>query len=598
MIFENQNKSISTLNLLKKFYLNLKNRYKTRLFFVIFIMVLSAIMQSISVLFFVPFINLLMNPSLGIISESKYNIKLLFLPEINLSLFDAGIIVITVIVLSSLLQILNISTYSNFNRLVISNMNSRLFKFFISLPYQEHIQINSSKYLNLITLQVENASSCLMLILQFFTSLLLSLFLILTIFLINFKVGFFTLIIFSFIYYFLTIRNKKSLNKNSKIVSNLNRSQIKLVQESYSFKRDLILSRLNKLYTNIFLNREFSIRRLKTNNILLSNVPKFLIEGLSLVFLVLTALILVRSKAQSAASVISLLGTFALASQKLIYNLQKLYSAWVNFKFRSDSFNEVLDNIDLVERSSKRKTKLEENYKPNKNNISFDQNIRLVNINYSYKGSNFFLKNINLEIAKGEIIGLVGETGCGKSTLQDLLLGLLTPTSGKILIDEKELKYSDKAFMDSWYSLIGHVPQSISITDDSILNNICMGENNKIDYKNIKIATNAAMINEFIESLPMGYNSRIGENGIMISGGQKQRIGIARALYKKPSILFLDEATSALDVRTERALMRKINALDYKPTIIMIAHRLDTLSYCDKVFEINNGELNQIEVPK
>lgn len=598
MIFENQNKSISTLNLLKKFYLNLKNRYKTRLFFVIFIMVLSAIMQSISVLFFVPFINLLINPSLGIISESKYNIKLLFLPEINLSLFDAGIIVITVIVLSSLLQILNISTYSNFNRLVISNMNSRLFKFFISLPYQEHIQINSSKYLNLITLQVENASSCLMLILQFFTSLLLSLFLILTIFLINFKVGFFTLIIFSFIYYFLTIRNKKSLNKNSKIVSNLNRSQIKLVQESYSFKRDLILSRLNKLYTNIFLNREFSIRRLKTNNILLSNVPKFLIEGLSLVFLVLTALILVRSKAQSAASVISLLGTFALASQKLIYNLQKLYSAWVNFKFRSDSFNEVLDNIDLVERSSKRKTKLEENYKPNKNNISFDQNIRLVNINYSYKGSNFFLKNINLEIAKGEIIGLVGETGCGKSTLQDLLLGLLTPTSGKILIDEKELKYSDKAFMDSWYSLIGHVPQSISITDDSILNNICMGENNKIDYKNIKIATNAAMINEFIESLPMGYNSRIGENGIMISGGQKQRIGIARALYKKPSILFLDEATSALDVRTERALMRKINALDYKPTIIMIAHRLDTLSYCDKVFEINNGELNQIEVPK
>lgn len=598
MIFENQNKSISTLNLLKKFYLNLKNRYKTRLFFVIFIMVLSAIMQSISVLFFVPFINLLMNPSLGIISESKYNIKLLFLPEINLSLFDAGIIVITVIVLSSLLQILNISTYSNFNRLVISNMNSRLFKFFISLPYQEHIQINSSKYLNLITLQVENASSCLMLILQFFTSLLLSLFLILTIFLINFKVGFFTLIIFSFIYYFLTIRNKKSLNKNSKIVSNLNRSQIKLVQESYSFKRDLILSRLNKLYTNIFLNREFSIRRLKTNNILLSNVPKFLIEGLSLVFLVLTALILVRSKAQSATSVISLLGTFALASQKLIYNLQKLYSAWVNFKFRSDSFNEVLDNIDLVERSSKRKTKLEENYKPNKNNISFDQNIRLVNINYSYKGSNFFLKNINLEIAKGEIIGLVGETGCGKSTLQDLLLGLLTPTSGKILIDEKELKYSDKAFMDSWYSLIGHVPQSISITDDSILNNICMGENNKIDYKNIKIATNAAMINEFIESLPMGYNSRIGENGIMISGGQKQRIGIARALYKKPSILFLDEATSALDVRTERALMRKINALDYKPTIIMIAHRLDTLSYCDKVFEINNGELNQIEVPK
>ena len=150
--------------------------------------------------------------------------------------------------------------------------------------------------------------------------------------------------------------------------------------------------------------------------------------------------------------------------------------------------------------------------------------------------------------------------------------------------------------MKNWYSLICHVPQNIHVSDDSIKNNIALGKFQDKKFLSLKNASDLACINDFIESLPKGYETRIGENGILISGGQKQRIGIARALYNEPSILFLDEATSSLDTKTEAKVMKNINNLKIKPTIIIIAHRLETLSYCDKVLEIIDGEINQINL--
>jgi len=589
-------KSISTFSLLRKLFRTISRKQKIYLIFVISLMLISALVQSLSVLVFAPFINLLVNPSSDIFGKVSLNIPFLEFLGNNLSLLSLGFIVVFLITISSLIQIINLKVYTTFNKNLISNICIRLFKSLTSLQYEDHIQINSSKYLNIVTLQIESSAACLMLILQFVTSALLCVGLTISIFLVNAKVGIFTFLTFGIIYYFLGVKNKKFLNRTSQKISKLNRSQIKCVQEAYLSKRDLIIYNLNRIYLQVFSRREINVRELRTNYVFLSNIPKFAIEGLSLIFLVLVSLVLVSYQDESSLNSISILGTIALASQKLIYNFQKLYSFWVGFRYRSDAFNEVLSNVEEFKKTKKSQTFLNKFQKTSYEKINFKRSLKLENVFYQYKNGKFALKNINLEIKKGEVVGIVGETGCGKTTLQDILLGILKPSSGRILVDDEPLLYEDDEYMKNWYSLICHVPQNIHVSDDSIKNNIALGKFQDKKLLSLKNASDLACINDFIESLPKGYETRIGENGILISGGQKQRIGIARALYNEPSILFLDEATSALDNKTEAKVMKNINNLKIKPTIIIIAHRLETLSYCDKVLEIIDGEINQINL--
>ena len=591
-----EEKSIGTFFLIKKLFDTISKKQKIYLIFVIGLMLISALTQSLSVLVFAPFINILINASPDSFEKLSLNIPFSELLGNNPSLFSIGFIVIFLTFLSSLVQIINLKVYTNYNKNLISSICIRLFKSLTSLQYEEHIQINSSKYLNIVTLQIEASTACLMMILQFATSSLLCIGLTISIFIINAKVGMLTFIIFGIIYYFLGVKNKKGLDRTSKKISELNRSQIKCVQEAYLSKRDLIIYDLNKIYLEIFAKRELTLRELKTNYVYLSNVPKFAIEGLSLIFLVLISLVLVTYQDKSSLNSLSILGTIALASQKLIYNFQKLYSYWVNFRYRSDAFNEVLSNVEKLKDFKKSKTFINKFKKKSDEEISFTRSLKLEDVNYQYSNGEFALKNINLEIKKGEVVGLVGETGCGKTTLQDILLGILKPSSGKILVDNEPLLFENEAYMKKWYSLICHVPQNIYVTDDSIKNNIALGKFKDQKLSSFKNASEQACISNFIESLPNGYETRIGENGILISGGQRQRIGIARALYNEPSILFLDEATSALDSSTEAKIMENINNIKTKPTILIIAHRLETLNYCDKVLEINNGEINQIDL--
>ena len=209
-------------------------------------------------------------------------------------------------------------------------------------------------------------------------------------------------------------------------------------------------------------------------------------------------------------------------------------------------------------------------------------------------------KKYKLKIIPGEIIGIVGQTGSGKSTLIDILMGLLEPSKGSIMIDNKNLYFSnDQNFINSWRKSIGHVPQDIFLIDGSFIENIALGEKlTEIDLKEVYEAASRAKISNFIKKTKYGFDTKVGERGINISGGQKQRLGIARALYKNPKILVLDEATSALDRETEIEVLSSITGSDNDLTIIMVAHRLSTLSNCDKIISIKNGELISFGSPK
>ena len=221
--------------------------------------------------------------------------------------------------------------------------------------------------------------------------------------------------------------------------------------------------------------------------------------------------------------------------------------------------------------------------------IPFKRDITLDQMSFRYATRGPALHNVSLTIARGERIGLVGETGSGKSTLLDVLMGLLDPTSGAVLIDGEPLSDSNRA---NWQAQIAHVPQAIYLADSSIAANIAFGEPpDAIDMERVRDAAVHAHIAEFIASLPDGYSTTVGERGIRLSGGQRQRIGIARALYKRASVLVFDEATSALDSKVEAAIMHSIFELERELTLIMIAHRPTTLSGCDRIVRLAAGEI-------
>jgi ATP-binding cassette subfamily B protein len=218
--------------------------------------------------------------------------------------------------------------------------------------------------------------------------------------------------------------------------------------------------------------------------------------------------------------------------------------------------------------------------------LTFDQ------VDFAYGEGGPVLRGIDLAVRKGERIGIVGRTGSGKSTMMDLMLGLLAPTGGQILVDGEPL---DRELRSSWRAQVAHVPQSIYLSDDSLAANIAFGvRRDAIDMDRVRQAAAAAGIADFIEGLAQGYETRCGERGVRLSGGQRQRIGIARALYKRATVLIFDEATSALDSDTEKSVIDAISGLGDELTLIMIAHRLTTLSGCDRIILLNQGRIERI----
>ena len=366
--------------------------------------------------------------------------------------------------------------------------------------------------------------------------------------------------------------------------------QVKNLQEGLGGIRDVILGGSQKAFLNIYSQNDFPRREREASNQYLYQFPKLILEFIAIFFIAILALFLI-SNTSSRGEAITILGALALGAQRLLPATQQLYGCWVGIKGNSASVIEVLNmlNQPIYNLGSEVKSKLK-----------FKKKIELINLSYSYKNNIPIFKSLNVEIYKGEKIGIVGSTGSGKSTLADIIMGLLKPNKGIIKVDNQKLHDKRNLFLlQAWRKNISHIPQHIFLKDASILENIAFGiEKNQIDILRIKKAARIAMIKEFIENELGSYEEIVGEQGIRLSGGQIQRIGIARALYRNSEILVMDEATSALDSYTEKEIINSINSLENKPTIIMIAHRLSTLNSCDRIIHIEKGEIIQDGVPQ
>lgn len=383
-------------------------------------------------------------------------------------------------------------------------------------------------------------------------------------------------------YIAISLLARSTLIGNSRIVAQAHSHRVGQIQQAVGGIRDILIDRSQWVFQHDFERAANRARRPQVITGFVQYAPRVVIEVIGMLSIALLALALSQREGGIMAA-LPILGGLAIGAQRLLPLLQQSYFGWGMFFGNSEVLLEIAGLIALPDAPAPMESHREQR---------FDSKIQLDRVSFAYVDDRFVLRDVDFAIRKGERVGIIGPTGSGKSTLTDLLLGLLAPTEGRILVDGKVL---DAATLPGWQAQISHVPQSIYLSDDTIARNIAFGVlTEQIDMRLVEHSARSAGLGAFIDELPEKYETRCGERGIRLSGGQRQRIGIARALYKRATVLILDEATSALDNATEQAVMDSIAELSSDITIIMIAHRLSSLSDCGRIFRVERGSVTEV----
>jgi len=462
-------------------------------------------------------------------------------------------------------------------------LTSRLFRSYLNSPYTFHLQRNSAQLLRNIGIVLSIINGILLPLISMITDLLL---IISILFILMFADLTSAIIVFGFIGTVSVIYSavfKKKLRNLGERQKYINAMLIKQFNQGLgSIKESKILGRehfFDKIYSQYLFDYNKTSRWQQSITVM----PRFIIET-SMVTMVLFVMLLAIFRGYNTESIFLTLSFFAIASIRLMPSLNRINGSLTVVRFYIPGLEEVYSDLKMSE-SYKEPIPYEEISDP----IIFQKEIKLDCIDFSYDGSRkSALKHFSLTIPKNSSVGLVGETGAGKTTTVDIILGLLKPQHGNVYVDGVNIHEK----LPSWQRKVGYIPQQIYLMDDTITANIAFGiPDEEVDLQKVHNAVRLAQLKEFINELPDGLETVIGELGIRLSGGQRQRIGIARALYNDPELLIMDEATAALDNETERAFMEAIESLSGERTIIIIAHRLTTVESVDKLFFLSKGQL-------
>lgn len=454
-----------------------------------------------------------------------------------------------------------------------SDLSIEVYRRTLYQPYAVHLQRNSSEAISAIATEVDQVVNMLNGLLQLLTAGLVSLGLASLLLWLNPGVTLAVALVVGGGYGLAMALSRRQLQRLGPAIVRDQAQLIRSLQEGLGAIRDVILDGHQPAYTALYGQADRRLRQQRGQAQFLSMAPRYGMEAIGLVAIALAAMVLVAGRAGFLGA-LPLLGALALGAQRLLPSLQLIYGSWNGCRINLPALVSVLGYLEQPVAQAD----LAVSPVP----LPLEQEIRLQRVSFRYSNDGpWVLRDLDLRIGRGERIGIVGETGSGKTTLVDLLMGLLEPTAGAVLVDSAALEGSR---LRAWRSAIAHVPQSIFLADASIAENIAFGlPKDQIDRQRLERAAQQAQIAGFIASLPQGYATAVGERGVRLSGGQRQRIGIARALYKQAAVLVLDEATSALDQATESEVMEAIHALSPELTIVMIAHRLSTLENCERL---------------
>ena len=480
---------------------------------------------------------------------------------------------------------------SYFNGMIIkrikSNLYNKMFKSYIESDYEFHIRRNSADLVRNITSEVSKAVYYVMgYILLIKESLIMIMIFLLLIYADTYVSIFIFSILgfFSFLFFIFTRSGSKIRGQK---IQDFWGKQIKALNHGIGSIKQVKILNKEKFMIDIFKFNTEIIEKYNFIQSFIVTLPRFFLEIITISAIVIISIIFVYSDREME-NFVPLIALIAVSGIRLIPSFNTISSSIATIKYQLPSFELIIREL----KEMKAQDKKSYNNKDLKKKIYFDDTIKINNLTYSYPGTEkIILNDISLKINKGEIIGLSGESGEGKSTFLDLISGLSKPTKGEILVDGKNI-HNDEF---NWQHQVGYVPQDIYLLDDTIKANIAFGEN--IDHFNndrFDKSLNMAQLSGFINSLPNKENTFVGDRGIRLSGGQKQRIGIARSLYFNPKILILDEPTSSLDVKNESLILEDIYNLSVKITIIIISHRMSAFKKCDKVYILKDSKLIKV----
>ncbi len=545
---------------------------------------IMALLDAIGVASIMPFMAVVTNPGLietNPLLSTLY--KVMGSPSQRDFLLVFGILVFIFLLFSLIFKALTTYCQLRFNLLREYSIGKRLVEAYLHQPYSWFLSRNSAELgknilsevntvitngmIPFTTLIAQSAVACALLLLL----LIVDPFLAISIGVV--VCGAYSLI-FKFISGALNRLGLNSLEANSK--------RFMVVSESFSAAKEVKIGGLEATYINRFADSAKIYAKHQSTNLAIVSLPRFALEAIAFGGMMLMALYLMV-KGASLNDALPVISLYAFAGYRLVPAFQQIFGSLSQLRITGPAINALHADLSTLKWSPIRDT-------PN-TPISLKQSITLNDIHYAYpNAARPTLNGISLNIPAHKVIGLVGSTGCGKTTTVDLILGLLESQQGTLCVDGQGINSTN---IRQWQKMIGYVPQQIYLADDTVASNIAFGVDKKdINQDAVTRAAKIANLHDFLmHDLPDGYETKVGERGVRLSGGQRQRIGIARALYHNPQVLILDEATSALDNLTELAVMEAINKLRHDITIILIAHRLSTVKECDQIYLLDKGQV-------
>ncbi len=565
----------------------ISSKDKNRIFLLFLLMVLCTFLEMVGIGSIPIFALVIINPADLINLFSKY-IDLQFILELDKTdlIFYSSIVLFIIFLIKNII----ISFFNYYQASVIKHLKqdfyNKLFRLYINSKYEFHLTNNPANLTKNITSEVGRASNFILNLTMLAKEILVAISIFILLFYVDFKISFFTFILLGIFTYFFYTLTKKGATRRGEIVHYIWGSILKAVNQGLgSIKETKILNKENYLI-NIF---NYNIKILEKFNLQQSfmvSLPKIFLEMIAvLTIVIITILFFYFERDQN--EFIPLITLITVSSLRLMPSFNTISSSLNRIRFLFPAYDLISSEI-LSTKEENDKINIFSEQKLQKS-FEFKNSIEVKNLSYSYpRTKKSVIENISLEIPFEKSIGIIGESGAGKSTFIDLLTGLLDPTDGKIIIDGLDLKEIKK----NWQRQIGYIPQESYLIDDTIKANIAFGVNtNELNNERLKNSIKLAELDEFIDSLPEKENTLVGDRGTRLSGGQKQRIGIARSLYFNPKILIFDEPTSSLDTGNEDKIMRHIYSLGKKMTIIIISHRENILKECDYIYEFRKGKV-------
>jgi len=565
---------------------HIEKKRKRQLLYLSILMIVASLSEMASIGAVLPFLAALASPDIIYNHSSVQRVAYYFgIYEANNLLLPLTFIFALSALMAGFFRIMLVWGETRLGHAVGADLSKNIFRKMLYQSYEYHIDKNGSEIIAAITVKVDRVVYGVILpIISMVGQLLLLSFMVAILVAIDYEVASFSFIGFGLIYGLIMLFTRKMLTVDSICANQESGRVVKILQEGLGGIREILIGGFQDIYVSNFGRHDGLMRKSLANVQIIGSIPRFGVEAIGVLFIAILAYRL--NYTNGLVGTIPILGTLAIGSQRMLPIIQQLFLNWTKLRGSSSALK---DAVDLLNNPVPANANLKFAVP-----INFEDKIKINSLSYGYGvGKPLVLSDINFSIPKGSVVGFIGPTGSGKSTLIDLIIGLLTPTGGSISVDEVDIVDENRR---SWQNNISHVPQVIFLSDATIAENIAFGiPIAEIDFKRVEYAASIAQIDSTIKGWEKGYKTIVGERGVKLSGGQRQRIGIARALYDKNSkILVLDEATSALDNATEEMLMTALNNVRRDITVLMIAHRLSTLKKCDLIIELDGGRIKKI----